>query len=88
MLGQVPDVAGHVVGDKPPDGVAGVHGDQHRPVRRQDEAGRFQVVRFVVDVRARRRGDLAGIGAMPDGEAQLVLGDERDGGFLVVDGQR
>jgi hypothetical protein len=73
MLGQVPDVAGHVVGDEPPDGVARVHGDPHRPVRRQDEAGRLQVVRFVVDVRARRRGDLAGVRAVPDGEAQLCL---------------
>jgi hypothetical protein len=48
----------------------------------------LQVARIVVDVRARRRGDLAGIDAVPDGEAQLVLGDERGGGFLVVDGQR
>ena len=88
VLGQVPDVAGHVAGDEPPDGVAGVHGDPHRPVRRQDEAGRLQVARIVVDVRARRRGDLADIDAVPDGEAQLVLGDERGGGLLVVDGQR
>src|SRR5690348_89303 len=69
--GQVADVAGHVVGDEPADGVAGVHGDPHRPVRRQDEAGRLQIVRVVVDVRAGRRGDLAGVPAVPDGEAQL-----------------
>jgi hypothetical protein len=48
----------------------------------------LQVARFVVDVRTRRCGDLAGIGAVPDREAQLVLGDERGGGLLVVDGQR
>jgi hypothetical protein len=35
-----------------------------------------------------RRGDLAGVRAVPDGEAQLVLGGERGGGLFVVGGQR
>ena len=76
------------VGGQPADRAAGVHGGEHGAVRREDEAGRLEVARVVVEVGAGRGGDLERVGAVPDREGELVPGGERGGGRLVVHRQR
>jgi TetR/AcrR family transcriptional regulator, transcriptional repressor for nem operon len=74
VLLDVADEAGHVVGDQPADRAAGVHGGQHGAIRREDEAGGLEVARVVAEVGAGRGGDLERVGAVPDGEGELVPG--------------
>src|SRR6202012_2550021 len=52
------------------------------------EAGGLEVAGIGVDECAGGLMDRGGVGAMPDGEGQLVLCDQRAGGDLVVDRQR
>jgi hypothetical protein len=85
VLAQVPDEAGDVVGDKPPDGAAGVHADDDVTRGVEHEASGLQVHRVRVDERACERGDGCCVGAIADGEGQRVLLDQGDGGLLVVD---
>jgi hypothetical protein len=46
------------------------------------------VLRVLVDERAGRLGERVRVGAVPDRELQAVLGDQRERGRLVVDGDR
>lgn len=85
---QVAHQPGDVLRYEAADGAAGVDGVEYGAVRAEDEAGRLQVTGVVVEVRAGQGGNLLGVRAVADGECEVVLVDQRLGGWFIVDGER
>lgn len=88
VLSDVPDQANDILGDKPPDGTAGVDAHDNVASRAEDETGRLEVDRVRIDERAGESCNGAGVSAVADRKRQAVSGDEPGRRGLVVDRQR
>jgi len=84
MFAQVAHHPDDILGDEPADRAAGVHADGYPAGRIEHKAGGLQVHRIRVHECPGQLGDSLGVDAVADGESQLVLGDQRGGGLLVV----
>src|SRR4051794_1857594 len=85
---EVADQSEHVFWEEATDRAAGVNAHDHASIAVEDETGGLEVERLRVDERARRCGDGAGIGTVPDRKGKSVLRDQRLSGGFVIDRYR